>query len=109
MNYFILEFVLFLLGLAAFVFGKVPVTSKRKAVGSAARLVGVILMAPLAIYLLAYHQTKTPPLNLDARSLDALRPHTEGFVKLVAVAGALACILVATVLSIIASEPPRRP
>jgi hypothetical protein len=109
MGYFVLEFVLFLLGLGALVFGQVPVTKKRKATGSAAHLVGVILMVPLLIYLLACNQTNTPPLSLDARSLDALRPHTEGFVKLVAVAGALACMLVAAVLAIITSEPPRRP
>jgi hypothetical protein len=109
MGYFILESVLFTLGLAALIVGKVPVTRKRKATGSAARLVGVILMIPLVVYLLACKQTNVAPLGSDRPSLDPLMPHTEGFVRLGALLGGLSCLLVATVLAIITSEPPRRP
>jgi hypothetical protein len=109
MGYFILESVLFLIGLAAFIFGKVPVTRKRKATGSAARVVGAILMIPLVIYLLACKQTNVAPLGSDRPSMNALMPHTEGFVRLGAVLAALSCLLAATVLAVIASEPPRRP
>jgi hypothetical protein len=109
MGYFILESALFILGLAAFFFGRVPVTRKRSVKGSAARLVGVILMVPLPLYLFACKQSNLAPLELGGRSLDPLHPFTEGFVKLVALAGAFGSVLAATVLAIIASEPPRRP
>jgi hypothetical protein len=108
MGYFILEATLFVLGLAAFVFGKVPVTRRRWASGSAARIVGAILMIPLPLYLVACQRSHVGPLGTDERSLDPLLPVTEGFVHLAALSAAFACFLAAAVFAIITSEAPRR-
>src|SRR5258708_16850985 len=62
MGYFILEGLLFVLGILAFIVGKVPVTRRRMARGSAARLARLILMAPLPLYLLACKRSNVAPL-----------------------------------------------
>src|SRR5436305_12874631 len=108
MGYFVLESILFVLGLLALIFGRVPVARRRMAKGSAARLVGLILMAPLPLYLYACSRSHVAPLGTDKPSLDPLISATEGFIKLVALAGAFASVLAATVLAIIPSEKPRR-
>jgi hypothetical protein len=108
MGYFILEGFLFVLGILALIVGKVPVTRRRMAKGSAARLVGLILIAPLPLYLLACKRSNVAPLGSDKPSLDPLISATEGFIKLVALAGAFASVLAATVLAIITFEKPRR-
>jgi hypothetical protein len=109
MGYFILESVLFAVGLAAFIFGKVPVTRKRRVSGSAARLVGVVLMIPMVLYLIACKQSHVPPLGIDERFLDPLERMAVGFVRLVAMSAAFASFLAAMVFAIVTSEPPRRP
>jgi hypothetical protein len=108
MGYFLLEGFLFVLGILALIVGKVPVTRRRMAKGSAARLVGLILMAPLPLYLFACKRSNVAPLGSDKPSLDPLISATEGFIKLVALAGTFASVLAATVLAIITSEKPRR-
>jgi hypothetical protein len=108
MGYLILEMVLFVPGALAFVIGKVPLTRRRRVNGSAARIVGVMLMIPLALYLIACKRSHLNPLGSDIHDLDPLLPHTEGFVHLVAIAGAFACFLAAMVFAIVTSEMRRR-
>ncbi len=109
MGYFILEVVLFVLGMAAFVVGKVPLTRRRMVRASAARLVGAILMIPLVLFLIACKQSHVSPLGPDPESLDPLMPVTEGFVRLVAMSATCASVLAATVLALVTSERRRRP
>ena len=109
MGYFILEAALFVPGMAAFVIGKVPVTRRRRVKGSAARLLGVILMMPLPLYLVACKQSHVAPLGGDGLSLDPLMPMTEGFVRLVAMSAAFVSVLAAVVLAFVTSEKARRP
>jgi hypothetical protein len=108
MGYFILEAAIFLLGFAAFILGRVPLTRGRVVAGSAACLVGAILMIPLPLYLVACTQSNVAPLGLDRPSLDPLNPVAEGFVRLVGVAAAMASVLAATVLALVTSEKRRR-
>jgi len=108
MGYFILEVALFFPGALALIFGYVPLTPRRVVRGSAARLVGVLLMIPLPLYLIACKQSHVPPLGSDRPSLDPLMPETEGFVRLSAVLAAIGCVLAATVLAIVTSERRRR-
>jgi hypothetical protein len=108
MGYLILEAVLFGMGSIAFLLAHIPLTSKRWVRGSAARVVGAILMIPLPLYLLACKHSHISPQGSDPRSLDPLSPHTEGFVRLSALAAAFICVLAATVLAIISSEVRRR-
>ncbi len=105
----VLEIVLFVLGLTAFVIGLIPLSRRRRVRGSAARVVGVILMIPLPLYLVACRRSDVSPLGPDEFALDPLKPMTEGFVRLVGVAAAFMCVLAATVLALVASDPPRRP
>jgi hypothetical protein len=113
MGYFLLELALFLPGLLAFLFGKVPLTRRRRVRASAARLVGLVLMIPLPLYLFACKQSHVAPLGSDEPALDPLgeqfQPHTIGFVRLAAVMAALACLLAATVLALVTSEVRPRP
>jgi hypothetical protein len=104
MGYFILEVALFIPGLLAVLIGHVPLTRRRVVRGSAARLIGVLLMIPLPLYLIACKQSHVAPLGADRPSLDPLMPETEGFVRLSAVLAAIGCVLAATVLAIITSE-----
>jgi hypothetical protein len=108
MGYFILEAALFVPGVIALLLGHVPLTRRRAVRGSAARLVGAILMIPLPLYLIACKRSNVPPLGSNHPSLDPLMPETEGFVRLSAVMAALACLLAATVLAIVTSESRRR-
>jgi hypothetical protein len=108
MGYLILETVLFVPGLIAFVIGKIPLTRRRAVSGSAARAVGFILMIPLPLYLLACRQSHLSPLGSNRLSLDPLLPETEGFVRLAALLAAFGSLLAGTVLAIIASETRRR-
>ena len=108
MGYFILEAVIFALGIPAVIFGKIPITPRRAVRGSAARVVGAILLVPLPLYLVACKRSNVAPFALDGRGLDPLKPFSEGFVKLSAMSAAFACVLAATVLAIVASEPKRR-
>ncbi len=109
MGILILEAVLFVLGLPALLFGWVPVTRRRRVTGSAARVVGALLMIPLPLYLIACRQSHVPPLGTTGLELDPLLEHTEGFVRLSALAAAFMCSLAAGVLAVAMSEPPRRP
>jgi hypothetical protein len=109
MGYFILEAVLFVLGMTALVIGNVPLPRRRVVRGSAARLVGVILMIPLPLYLVACKRSHVPPLGWDAETMDPLMPFTEGFLHLAALASAFASLLAATVLALATSETRRRP
>jgi hypothetical protein len=108
MGYFILEAALFVPGVFALLIGQVPLSRRRVVRGSAARLVGAILMIPLPLYLIACKRSNVPPLGSNQPSLDPLMPETEGFVRLSAVMAALACLLAATILAIVTSESRRR-
>jgi len=108
MGYFILEATLFVIGMLALLIGKVPLTPRRTVRGAAARVVGIILMIPLPLYLVACKQSHVLPLGRDADSLDPLMHETEGFVYLSAAAAAFACVLAATVFAIVTSEKRRR-
>ena len=108
MGYFILEAVLFVPGLLILLIGHVPVSRRRIVNGTAARLVGAILMIPLPLYLIACRRSNVPPLGSDEPSLDPLMHETIGFVRLAGVMAAIACLLVASVLAIVTSETRRR-
>jgi len=108
MGYFILEAVLFIPGLIAFILGKVPLSRRRAVNGSAARTIGAILMVPLPLYLIACKQSHVPPLGSDQPVLDPLFPETEGFVRLGALLAAFGSMLASGVLAIIASETKPR-
>jgi hypothetical protein len=108
MGYFILEVALFVPGVLALLIGHVPLTRRRAVNGTAARLVGAILMIPLPLYLIACRRSHVPPLGSDEPSLDPLMPETMGFVRLAGVMAALACLLAASVLAIVTSETRRR-
>lgn len=108
MGYLILEAALFVPGMLALLIGKVPLTRRRMVHGSAARLVGAVLMIPLPLYLVACRQSDVPPLGGEGDSSDPLMPVTEGFVHLVALTAAFASLLAATVLASITSETRRR-
>ena len=108
MGYFILEIALFIPGLLALLTGRVPLTRRRVVKDTAARLVGVILMIPLPLYLIACRRSHVPPLGSDEPSLDPLMHETVGFVRLAGVMAALACFLAASVLAIVTSETRRR-
>jgi len=107
MGYFIVEAVLFVLGMGIFILGKVPMTRRRSVNGSAAYVVGFILMLPLPLYLLACMRCHVNPLRPDPRNMDPFMPFTEGFVQIAAMAAALGCGLAALVLAVIASEKKR--
>jgi len=107
-GYFILEAALFLPGLIAFILGKIPLTRRRAVSGSAARVVGAILMIPLPLYLVACKQSHVAPLGSQQPSLDPLLHETEGFVRLSALLAAFGSVLAAGVLTIITSETRRR-
>jgi hypothetical protein len=110
MGYFIFDAGLFVFGLAVLVFGKMPLSMRRTVSGSAARVVGVILMVPLPLYLEACKRTHVNLFGtVIRRHEDPLVPVGEGYVRLFGLAAGFACILAATVLAIIASETPRRP
>src|SRR6266851_1169666 len=104
MGYFILEAALFVPGVMALLIGHVPLSRQRVVRGTAARLLGAILMIPLPLYLIACKQSSVPPLGSDLPSLDPLMPETMGFVRLAGVMAALACLLAASVLAIVTSE-----
>lgn len=108
MGYFILEAVLFVPGVLALLIGFVPLSRRRVVRGTAARLVGAILMIPLPLYLIACKQSNVPPLGSDLPSLDPLMPETTGFVRLAGVMAAIACILASSVLAIVTSERWKR-
>jgi hypothetical protein len=108
MGYFILEAALFIPGAIILLIGNLPLTRRRIVRGSAARLVGFVLMIPLPLYLIACKRSNVPPLGANQPSLDPLMPETEGFVRLAAVMAALACLLAAIVLAIITSERRER-
>jgi hypothetical protein len=109
MAYFIVQAIVFTLGGLAFIIGKVPMSRRRFVQGSAARIIGIILMIPLPLYVAACRQSHAPLMGSDDRNLDPLMPHTEGFIRLVAVAATFSCLLAATVLAIVTSETRRRP
>ena len=104
MAYFILETALFVPGLLAFLFGRIPLTLRRRVQGAAARIVGIILMIPLPLYLVACKQSHIPPLGSDQPSMDPLMPTTQGFVRLAALLAAIGSLLAASVLAIVTSE-----
>ena|SRR6516164_7039670 len=108
MGYFLLEAALFALGLVVLLVGRVPLPRRRVVRGSAAWVVGVILLVPLPVYLVACRQSGVPPLGLERPGLDPLQPVTVGFVRLGAVAAAFGSVLAATVFAIISSETRRR-
>jgi hypothetical protein len=108
MGYFILEVALFVPGLLILLIGNVPLTRRRVVRGSAARLIGGVLMIPLPLYLIACKRSNVAPLGSNVPSLDPLMPETEGFVRLAAVMAALACSLAAVVLAIVTSERRER-
>ena len=108
MGYFILDVVLFIPGLLVLFLGKVPLTRRRLVQGSAARLIGAVLMFPLPLYLVACRRAGVPPLGGEELILDPFMPVTAGYVHLVAVGAALASLLVATVLACVTSETRRR-
>jgi hypothetical protein len=108
-GYFIFEAVLFVVGITAFVFGKFPVTRRRRVNGSAARVVGAILMIPLPLYLVACKQHHVSLFGPARRDPDPLVYVAEGYIRLFGLGVGLACLLAATVLAIITSELPRRP
>jgi hypothetical protein len=108
MGYLILTGALFVPGLLVLLVGKIPLTRRRSVNGSAARIVGAILMIPLLLYLIACRQSHVSPYGSDPASLDPLMPETEGFVRLSAMMASAVCLLMATVLAIIASEKQRR-
>jgi hypothetical protein len=89
MGYFIVEAVLCWFGVLALLLGQVPLTRRRTVRGSAARLVGIILMIPLLPYLWACKQSHVSPFGAEPHSLDPLKPETEGFVRL---AGLMAAV-----------------
>ena len=109
MGYFLLELALFVPGLIALVIGKVPLTRRRAVHGSAARLVGAILLVPLPLYFVACKQSHLAPLGEDPLSLDPLRRAAQDFVRLAALMAAFASLLVATVFALATSEEQRRP
>jgi hypothetical protein len=108
MGYFILEVVLFFAGLLVLLIAIVPLTPRRVVRGSAARLIGGVLMIPLPLYLIACKRSNVPPLGSNVPSLDPLMPETEGFVRLAAVMAAVACLLAAIVLAMVTSERRQR-
>jgi hypothetical protein len=109
MGYFLLELALFVPGLVALVAGKVPLTRRRAVHGSAARLVGVILMAPLPLYLVACGRSHLAPLGEDPLALDPLRRAAQEFVQFIALVAAFASLLAAAVFALATSEEQRRP
>ena len=137
MSCFVLQVVTFALGVLVFAIGKVPLTRRRMVRGSAARVIGAILMIPLLLYLVVCMQYRVPPLGSDSQQLDSHvhtrqgggQPHLpplgsdpqnlnpepiipvtpEGFVQASALAAALGCLLAATVLALVTSETRRGP
>ena len=109
MGYFLLELALFVPGLIALVVGKVPLTRRRAVHGSAARVVGILLMVPLPLYLVACKRSQLAPLGEDPLSLDPLRRSAQEFVQLAALLAAFASLLTATVFALATSEEERRP
>ena len=109
MGYFLLDVVLFLPGLLVLFLGKVPLTRRRLVQGSAARLIGAVLMFPLPLYLVACRRAGVPPLGGEEFILDPFMPVTAGYVHLIAVGAALASLLLVTVLACVTSEIRRRP
>jgi hypothetical protein len=109
MGYFILEATLFVLGMMAFLIGKVPLTRRRIVRGAAACVVGAILMIPLPLYLIACLRSHVSPFGSEPYSLDPLKPETEGFVRLAALMAAFGCSLAAAILALVTSETRRRP
>ena len=108
MAYLIAQAIVFALGVLAFVIGKIPMSRRRFVRGSAARMIGIILMIPLPLYVFACRQSHAPLLGIDDRNLDPLMPHTEGFIRLMAMAATFSCLLAAVTLAIITSETRRR-
>jgi hypothetical protein len=108
MGYFILEVCLFFPGMLAFVIGKVPLTRRYLVAGTAARLVGALLMLPLPLYLVACKRSQLSPFGSDGELLDPLMRAAEGFVRLAALAAAFASLLAATVLALVTCERRRR-
>jgi hypothetical protein len=110
MGYFIFDTTLFVIGFIAFLVGRLPVTRRRRVNGSPARLIGILLMIPLGVYVIACRETNLSPLGWEELSrTDPYQPMTGGFLRLSAMAAAFGCLLMAVVLAIIASEPRRRP
>ncbi len=103
-GYFILEAGLCALGLAICGLGKVPLSRRRCVRGSAAYLVGVILMVPLPFYLIMCRQTGLPAAGPPPPGFDAFRPLTEKLVRITAVTVAATCVLAAGVLAAISSQ-----
>jgi hypothetical protein len=109
MGFFILEMVLFILGCAALVIGRIPLKRRRWVNGSAARVVGAILMIPLPVYMVVCKHSHVPLLGPTVRSLDPLERVGEEYARLFGLGVAAACLLLAAVLAIVTSESPRRP
>ena len=108
MGYFILNAVIFVLGMTAFLIGKVPLTRRRMVSGAAARVVGAILMIPLPLYLVACKRSNLSPLTSAGDGLDPLMPETQGFVRLGAMLAAFGSVLAATILALARHRPRRR-
>ncbi|HZU37864.1 MAG TPA: hypothetical protein VFA18_18225 [Gemmataceae bacterium] len=103
-GFFILEAVVFTLGLAICGLGMVPLSRRRSVRGSPAYLVGVILMLPLPFYLIMCQQTGLPAAGPLPPGFQGLKPLTVKLVGITAFAVSAACILAAGVLAAVSSE-----
>jgi EamA domain-containing membrane protein RarD len=112
MYVFILEAIVFIPGFIILVVGKIPLTRRRAVNDAAARIIGVILMLPLALYLIACRSLHIPPLATKEDIeliMDPLMPYTVGYLQIGAVAATLFCLVMAGILAFSASEIKRRP
>ena len=109
MGFFIFTAVLFVLGCTAVIFGRVPVTRRRIVRGSAAYVIGAVLMAPLPLYMVACKRSHVDPFGAERRLLDPIERVAEGYIRLFGLGTALTSLFVALVLAILTSDPPRRP
>jgi hypothetical protein len=111
MAVFILVSVVFIPGFVILIAGKVPLTRRRSVNDAAARLVGVLLMVPLPLYLIACKSCHVPPLATEEQIqliMDPLMPFTAGYLHIGTVAATVFCILLAAVLAMATSEVKRR-
>jgi hypothetical protein len=110
MGYFIFETTIFVVGLMVFLFGRLPLAPRRMVRGSPAHLIGIVLMIPMAVYLIACKQTNLSPLGWTELSrTDPYQPFTGGFLRLAALASAFGCLLMAAVLALITADKRPRP
>ena len=102
---FVLEIIMFVLGVIGVAKGRVSLTRTRVAIGPPARIAGALLLIPLPVYIMANVIAGVAIIGGGGAQPNLALQTTAGVVSLISLAVSLGCLIAAIIVCAVTAKP----